>query len=103
MTRQAMKRPLQRIGAGLLLVCALSVPQANAQAAPGTKGTRQRVANPLNDLLDESRRYRNFSLKGMILRTRIFSWDMHTLGCRKAKRRAANTNELCCSIRKCPK
>ncbi len=56
MTRQAMKRPLQRIGAGLLLVCALSVPQANAQAAPGTKGTRQRVANPLNDLLDEARR-----------------------------------------------
>src|SRR6266404_937911 len=56
MTRQAMKRPLQRIGAGLLLVCALSVPQANAQAAPGTKGTRQRVANPLKDLLDEARR-----------------------------------------------
>jgi Flp pilus assembly protein TadD len=61
MTREAMMTTLRRIGAGLLLAWALSVPHANAQAAPapgarGTKGTRQKVANPLNDLLDEARR-----------------------------------------------
>jgi Flp pilus assembly protein TadD len=60
MTREAIKTILQRIGAGVVLVCALCVPQANGQAAvpsaQGTKGTRQKVANPLNDLLDEARR-----------------------------------------------
>jgi Flp pilus assembly protein TadD len=59
MTRQAMKRLLQPIGAGLVLACALSTAHANGQAAPsaqGTRGTKQRVANPLNDLLDEARR-----------------------------------------------
>jgi Flp pilus assembly protein TadD len=59
MTCQAMKRLLQPIGAGLVLACALFVGHANGQAAPsaqGTRGTKQRVANPLNDLLDEARR-----------------------------------------------
>jgi len=58
MTREAIKTILQRIGAGLVLV-ALCVQHARAQAAAntqGTKGTRQKVANPLNDLLDEARR-----------------------------------------------
>jgi Flp pilus assembly protein TadD len=59
MTCQATKRLLQPIGAGLALACALFVGHANGQAAPsaqGTRGTKQRVANPLNDLLDEARR-----------------------------------------------
>jgi Flp pilus assembly protein TadD len=59
MTCQAMNRLLPPIGAGLVLACALFVGHANAQAAPsaqGTRGTKQRVANPLNDLLDEARR-----------------------------------------------
>src|SRR5882757_5525708 len=59
MTCQAMKRLLQPIGAGLVLAGALLVGHANGQAAPsaqGTRGTKQRVANPLNDLLDEARR-----------------------------------------------
>jgi Flp pilus assembly protein TadD len=54
-----MKRLLQPNGAGLVLACALFVGHANGQVAPGTQGTRgtkQRVANPLNDLLDEARR-----------------------------------------------
>jgi Flp pilus assembly protein TadD len=60
MTCQARKRLLQPIGAGLVLACALFVGRANGQApsnAQGTRGTKQRVANPLNDLLDEARRY----------------------------------------------
>jgi len=59
MTSQAMKRRLQPIGAGLVLACALFLGHATGQAAPsaqGTRGTKQRVANPLNDLLDEARR-----------------------------------------------
>src|SRR5438445_13144936 len=59
MTCQSMKRPLQPIGAGLVLAGALFVGHANGQAAPsaqGTRGTKQKVANPLNDLLDEARR-----------------------------------------------
>ena len=59
MTREEMKTILRRIAAGLLLACVLLVSRANGQVAPGaqgTKGSRQRVANPLNDLLDEARR-----------------------------------------------
>src|SRR5712675_2395403 len=59
MTSQAMKRRLQPIGAGLVLACALFLGHATGQAAPsaqGTRGTKQRVANPLNDLLEEARR-----------------------------------------------
>jgi Flp pilus assembly protein TadD len=54
-----MATTFRRIGAGLLLVWAMCVSQANGQTTPGgqgAKGTRQRVANPLNDLLDEARR-----------------------------------------------
>src|SRR6267154_2271122 len=59
MTCQARKRLLQPISAGLVLACALFVGRANGQApsnAQGTRGTKQRVANPPNDLLDEARR-----------------------------------------------
>jgi Flp pilus assembly protein TadD len=45
--------------AGFVLSWVFVVPQTQAQAAPnaqGGKGTKQRVANPLNDLLDEARR-----------------------------------------------
>ena len=59
MTREAMKTTLRRIGAGFVISCALCISHANGQAAPngqGTKGTKQKVANPLNDLLDEARR-----------------------------------------------
>jgi Flp pilus assembly protein TadD len=41
------------------LACALLIVQAHGQVArgaQGTKGTKQKVANPLNDLLDEARR-----------------------------------------------
>jgi Flp pilus assembly protein TadD len=50
---------LLRTAAGFLLACALCASQAHAQAAPnsqGAHGTRQKIANPLNDLLDEARR-----------------------------------------------
>jgi Flp pilus assembly protein TadD len=59
MTCEVMKAILLRGGAGLLLAWALCVSQTNGQGAlggQGTKGTRQKVANPLNDLLDEARR-----------------------------------------------
>src|SRR5258706_484792 len=38
-------------------------------------------------------RCRSFLRKKMILRTRIFSWDMRTPGCRKTKRRAVLSSE----------
>jgi Flp pilus assembly protein TadD len=44
------------MGAELLLCCALLVFPAHAQTTQGAQGTKQRVANPLNDLLDEARR-----------------------------------------------
>jgi Flp pilus assembly protein TadD len=50
---------LRRISAGILLSCALLAARAHGQAVPagqGGKGTQQRIANPLNDLLDEARR-----------------------------------------------
>jgi Flp pilus assembly protein TadD len=59
MTCEAMKTILLRGGGGWLLVLALCVSQASGQAAPGgqgARGTKQRVSNPLNDLLDEARR-----------------------------------------------
>jgi Flp pilus assembly protein TadD len=54
-----MKAILLRGGAGLLLAWSLCVSQVHGQVMPGgqgAKGTRQKVANPLNDLLDEARR-----------------------------------------------
>src|SRR5712671_2223186 len=59
MTRNATIAEVRRRCAGFLLSCVMIVPQTHAQAAPGAqggKGTKQRVANPLNDLLDEARR-----------------------------------------------
>src|SRR5438094_9265765 len=59
MTRNATIAEIRRRCAGFLLSCVMIVPQMHAQAAPGAKGgkgRKQRVANPLNDLLDEARR-----------------------------------------------
>jgi len=59
MTRHSLATALLRRSAGLLLACALLIVQAHGQVtrgAQGTKGTKQKVANPLNDLLDEARR-----------------------------------------------
>src|SRR6266700_3302655 len=59
MTRNATRAEIQRRCAGFVLSCVMVVLQTHAQAAPGAqggKGTKQRVANPLNDLLDEARR-----------------------------------------------
>jgi Flp pilus assembly protein TadD len=52
------KTTLGRIGAGVLFSFVFLHPGATAQsvAAPGEKGTKRRIANPLNDLLDEARR-----------------------------------------------
>src|SRR5437764_2311502 len=57
--RKQWKTILGRIGAGLLFACVLRHSAVNAQSpasANGEKGTKQRIANPLNDLLDEARR-----------------------------------------------
>jgi Flp pilus assembly protein TadD len=59
MTCETMKAVLLRCRAGLLAACVLLATGARAQVAPGgqgTHGTKQRIANPLNDLLDEARR-----------------------------------------------
>ena len=57
--RKQWKTILGRIGAGLLFSWVLFHSAVNAQSpasANGEKGTKQRIANPLNDLLDEARR-----------------------------------------------
>jgi len=59
MMRNKTKTTLGRIGAGLLLSCVLLHCEASAQGsapAQGEKGTKRRIANPLNDLLEEARR-----------------------------------------------
>ena len=59
MTCETMKAILFRCGAGLLSACLLLLAGARGQVAPGGQGahgTKQRIANPLNDLLDEARR-----------------------------------------------
>jgi Flp pilus assembly protein TadD len=58
MMRKAMMAGVGRVLAAFLLVCALFAGETRAQAQPaaGAKGTRQKVANPLNDLLEEARR-----------------------------------------------
>src|SRR5438874_7376020 len=59
MTRNATIAEVRRMCAGFVLSCLFVVSQTHAQAAPnaqGGKGTKQKVANPLNDLLDEARR-----------------------------------------------
>ena len=45
-----------RQAAGVLLVSALTVWPCQGQAPAASKGTKQTVANPLNDLLDEARK-----------------------------------------------
>ena len=54
-----MKITFRGIGGGLLLACALFVLPTNGRAGQdksATHGTKQKVANPLNELLDEARR-----------------------------------------------
>jgi Flp pilus assembly protein TadD len=59
MTRKATIAEIRRMCAGLVLSYAFLVLRVDAQVAQraqGEKGTKQKVANPLNDLLDEARR-----------------------------------------------
>jgi Flp pilus assembly protein TadD len=59
MIRHSLATTLLRSGAGLVLACAFFVAYLNGQTGAGAqsaKGTKQKVANPLNDLLDEARR-----------------------------------------------
>ena len=59
MMRNKAKTTLGRIGAGLVFSCVLLHCEASAQSsagAQGEKGTKRRIANPLNDLLEEARR-----------------------------------------------
>jgi len=51
-----MNQSLKRAGAGVLLFCALAAQAAAGQAPATGKGTKHKVANPLNDLLDEARK-----------------------------------------------
>jgi Flp pilus assembly protein TadD len=50
------KTALLRRCAGLLLSTVVLAAGANGQAAPSGKGSKQKVPNPLNELLDEARR-----------------------------------------------
>jgi Flp pilus assembly protein TadD len=59
MERSAVMSGLERIGAGIVLSCALLALVAEGQTtagAAGGKGRQQKLANPLNELLDEARR-----------------------------------------------
>jgi Flp pilus assembly protein TadD len=47
---------IKRIGVGFLLLCAIAASPSQGQAPGAGKGTKQRIANPLNDLLDEARK-----------------------------------------------
>jgi len=47
----------RRTVAGALILCAIAVIPCHGQAPPASKGTKQKIANPLNDLLDEARKY----------------------------------------------
>jgi len=58
MMRNKTKTTLGRLGAGLFFSCVLLHCEANAQSSagvPNEKGTKRRIANPLNDLLEEAR------------------------------------------------
>jgi tetratricopeptide (TPR) repeat protein len=56
MNRATMNESIKRISAGVLLFCAIPALPCQGQAPGANKGTKQRVANPLNDLLDEARK-----------------------------------------------
>lgn len=58
MMRNKTKTVLGRLGAGLFFSCVLLHCEANAQSSagvPNEKGTKRRIANPLNELLEEAR------------------------------------------------
>jgi Flp pilus assembly protein TadD len=55
--KRAMSNGMQRgTVAGALFLCAISVVPCRGQAPPASKGTKQKIANPLNDLLEEARK-----------------------------------------------
>src|SRR6266851_4991499 len=56
MKRYATMTELRRVGAGLFISCVLIAATARGQAPTAPKGTKQKISNPLNDLLDEARR-----------------------------------------------
>lgn len=58
MNRASTNANLRRMFAGILFIGTISVTPSPAQAPAGNagKGTKQRIANPLNDLLDEARK-----------------------------------------------
>src|SRR5438552_14070650 len=59
MMRTVTKLNLRRIGCGAVLFCAWMVPSAEGQSPSnkqGSKGTKQVIANPLNDLLEQARK-----------------------------------------------
>lgn len=58
MMRNKTKTVLGRLGAGFFFSCVLLHCEANAQSSagvPNEKGTKRRIANPLNELLEEAR------------------------------------------------
>src|SRR5258705_12254146 len=59
MIRTTAQAQLRQIVAGLVLLGAAMIPAAQGQdpsSKQGSKGTKQKVSNPLNDLLDEARK-----------------------------------------------
>jgi Flp pilus assembly protein TadD len=56
MNRSTTNRDFKRTIAGALVLCAIATIPCQGQAPSPNKGTKQRIANPLNDLLDEARK-----------------------------------------------
>jgi Flp pilus assembly protein TadD len=56
MNRSTTNIDFKRTIAGALVLCAIATIPCQGQAPSPNKGTKQRIANPLNDLLDEARK-----------------------------------------------
>src|SRR5258706_6213639 len=56
MTSNTTPKILRQMCAGIFVACLLCVVSAYGQSASPGKGTKQKISNPLNDLLDEARR-----------------------------------------------
>jgi len=56
MNRATTSLSLKHTIAGVLFLCAMAMVPCYGQAPTATKGTKQRIANPLNDLLEEARK-----------------------------------------------
>src|ERR1700741_1922643 len=56
MNRKIIGKTGRRQIAGILFFCAFAAIPCYAQAPSAAKGTKQRVANPLNELLDQAKR-----------------------------------------------